>query len=211
MNTRPPVTYRVGIQLLGTCPLAAAVLGCFQGTSKFYLESDIVTDGRLQGRFEAPTNPDQPSLVITSAQKGHYLATYRENEYWIKLDLVLFRIGTNYFVDISHLADNGSPRNPGGAPGGVAALILATRDNTHSVLKTKFTESGMEIRYSYGNPPFLAMKKDPNLKWKVVEGGGMLLDSTERVRSLVAKFANDESMLGVFGRTPIWTRSSKEQ
>jgi hypothetical protein len=175
------------------------------------LESDIAPDGRLKGHFEAPTNPDHPSLVITSAEKGHYLATYREDEYWIKLDLVLFRIGTNYFVDISHLANNGAPQNPGGAPGGVAALILATRHNTHSVLKLRFTESGMEVRYSYGNPPFLAMKNEPNLKWKVVEGGGMLLDSTKRVRSLVSKFANDDSVLGVFGQTWSMVRSSKEQ
>ncbi len=199
------------MKLLAICLLVIGVSGCFQGASKFYLDSDIVTDARFEGRFEAPTNPDHPSLLIASAKNGHYLATYTEHDSWIKLDVVLFRLGTNWFADISQLADNGPSKTWRDAPGGVEILHLATREHSHSVLKLRLTESGMEVRYNYGNPVFLAMRNEPNLKWKVVEGGGMLMDSTVRVRSLVAKFANDDSVLGVFGQRLNMVRTAKEQ
>src|SRR5690242_9336598 len=102
--------------LLTACLLTIILCGCFQATKKFYFDSDIVTDKRFEGRFEPnplmhATNQSQ-SLVIKMGADKHYVATYQEEDHWIKLDAVLFKSGTNFFVDISRITENGTHHEP---------------------------------------------------------------------------------------------------
>src|SRR6185503_8865102 len=78
--------------------------GCFQAENPFYREPDIVTDKRLEGRFvTATTNSNSTpsdSYVVKPAKNRHYNITYREGDKWAELDAVLFKCGTNLFLDL---------------------------------------------------------------------------------------------------------------
>jgi hypothetical protein len=197
-------------RLLAACLFATALCGCFQATNKFYLDSDITTDKRFEGRFRTQgTNQNSSagdSLIIQPDRDKHYVATYQEGENWIRIDAVLFKSGTNLFVDISHLADNGAPHNPGGAPSGLDLLRLATREKTHSAIRVQFAENGVEFQFAIGNPVVIAISREPTLKMKVQgEGSVILLDSTDKLRAFLGKIGNENSF---FQQKARWTRTA---
>jgi hypothetical protein len=189
---------KINLELVAVCLFALVLSGCFKATNKFYLDSDIITDKRLEGHFEPhptthATNQAQ-SLVIKLNPNKHYVATYQENDHWIELDAVLFKSGTNYFIDISHIADNGTHNEPAVGPSGLEMLHLATLDKTHSAIRVRFYDDGVGFEYGYGNPVFAAIQKEPSLKVKVDEGQAILLDSTENLRSFLAKVGSVDSI-----------------
>jgi len=185
--------------------------GCFQATNKFYLDSDIATDVRLEGHFEAEPKTagifHSSTFDIQSGTNKHYVATFREQARWIKLDVVLFKNGTNVFLDISHLADNGIHDEAAGGPTPLQMLHVATKDKTHSVIRLHFLEDAIEFNYAFGNPVTLAIRKESGLKSKN-DGGQMLLtDSTENLRKFIAKVGSDDSIFMMKAR--FVRRSSK--
>lgn len=190
--------------LLAGCLLTIALCGCFQATNRFYLDSDIIADKRLEGRFEphseTQATTQAQSLVIKLERNNHYVATYQEKEHWIKLDAVLFKSGTNLFLDISHLADNGTHNEPAVGPSGLDMLHIATRDKTHSVIRVRFFNGGVGFEYAYGNPVIMAIRKEPSLKVKTNEGQAILLDSTEKLRSFLAKVGSDDAVFRLKAR-----------
>jgi hypothetical protein len=164
------------------------------------LDSDVTTDKRFEGHFGTQaTNQNssaRESLFIKLDRDKHYVATYQQGGDWIKIDAVLFKVGTNLFVDISHLADNGAPHNPGGAPSGLDLVRLATRDKTHSAIRVQFVENAVEFQFGYGNPVAMAISREPTLKIKLQgEGSVILLDSTDKLRAFLAKVGSEN---GVF-------------
>ena len=191
--------------------VAKATCGCFQATNKFYSVSNITIDKRLEGKF-GPEATDQSSsikdsLLISLDKDKHYVATFQEGTNWIKLDAVLFKIGTNIFVDICHLADNGVTRNPAGAPTGLDLLRLATRDNTHSAIRVQFVEDQVEFQFGFGNPVAMAIAREPELKKKVQgEGSVILLDSTSKLQAFLAKIGHED---GIFPQKVRWNRILK--
>lgn len=166
--------------------LAASLLcGCFQATNPFYSESEIRTDKRLEGSLvPEPRIRKQmgvTSLVLELQRNKHYSAICQQGDHWIKLDVVLFKKGTNFFVDISRLADNGTRHEPATGPSLLDMLHLATVDKTHSALPVRFSDDGVTFKFTSGNPVLSAIKEHPTLKFKDSEGSVILLDSIEKI------------------------------
>ena len=90
--------------------------GCFQATNKFYADSDVITDSRFEGRFEPQLAANDPAVPCSALVKlkdhKHYVVTLEEGKAWIQLEAVLFKIGTNLFVDISQASDSPRARLP---------------------------------------------------------------------------------------------------
>ena len=188
-----------GCYFLGFGVLVLCVSGCFQATNKFYLNSDVITDNRFEGSFgDEATNQNSSARVSVTIKAGsnkHYIATYQEKDHWIKLDAVLFKCGTNIFVDISHLDDNGAPHEPAVGPSGLDLLLLATREKAHSAIRVRFFDGGVEFDSGIGNPIIGAIRKESGLKTKTDENGTIFLtDSTEKIRSFLEKVGSDDSI-----------------
>src|SRR5882724_9364130 len=99
MSTSPPNTRLISkTNLRALVVLSVTTLcGCFQATNPFYSESEVITDKRLEGSFEPEASLreqlGEESLVLELGADKHYLATYRHQDRWIKLDKVLFKRG----------------------------------------------------------------------------------------------------------------------
>lgn len=185
--------------------LVTALCGCFQATNKFYLDSDIITDKRFEGRFGSGATNESPSgkqsLVIKLDKNKHYVATFTEGTRWIKLDAVLFKLGTNLFVDIGHLEDNGSEANPGGGPSGLDLIRIATAQKTHSAIRVQLDKQVVEFQFGYGNPVATTLLKEPQMKMKVQgEGAVLILEPTDKLRAFLAKVGNDNTIFSQKGR-----------
>ena len=151
--------------------------GCFQAENPFYRESDIVTDKRLEGRFVSATTKSNSTLsdffVVKPAKNRHYNITYREGDKWAELDAVLFKCGTNLFLDLKKVADNGVNSQPAVGPSsGMEILHLATILDAHCVLRVRFVEGGFQTSGDlHGNPLYTVLQRHPNLKYKTSTQG----------------------------------------
>lgn len=192
--------------LLPACLLFALASGCFQANDRFYRDSDIVQDKRIEGRFLFATN-EPASLVIKLAEKGHYSATVTEQGKWVELDLVLFKCGTNLFADVSRVADTGLREEPAVGPSALAMLHLATTYHTHSVLRLRFTRNGFEVGWNYGNSVYCALQKHPALKFKagtetqpIDPHQRILTNPTDELYKLLQTEAANEEIFGFKSR-----------
>jgi hypothetical protein len=156
--------------LLTACLLVVVTSGCFEANNKFYRDSDIVSDKRLEGQFRSSdpqtNSPSYQPVVIKSSEHGHYTAVWTEDSKWIKLDVVLFKCGGNLFLDMSRVADNGVNEEPAVGPGGLELLHMATLYNTHSVVRVRFTEKGFDVGWNHGNPVYDVLKQYRYLKFR---------------------------------------------
>ena len=183
--------------------------GCFQAENPFYRESDIVTDKRLEGGFGSSTtnsNSTPPdSYVVKPAKNRHYNITYREGDKWAELDAVLFKCGTNLFLDLKKIADNGVNSEPAVGPSsGMEILHMATIIDAHCILRVRFVEDGIQSSGAlYGNPLYTVLRRHPNLNYKTSAQGEpidphirIITNPTEELHALLmAEGSNDE----VFG------------
>ena len=188
--------------------------GCFQAENPFYRESDIVTDKRLEGRFvSATTNSDSTlsdSYVVKPAKSRHYNITYREGGKWAELDAVLFKCGTNLFLDLKKVADNGVNSQPAVGPSsGMEILHLATIFSAHCVLRVRFVEDGIQSSgVLHGNPLYTVLRRHPNLKYKTREQGEpiephirIITNPTEELHALLVAEGSNEEVFGFKGTT----------
>jgi hypothetical protein len=201
--------------------LAITILasGCFQAENPFYRKSDIITDKRFEGRFvpkTANTN-SAPSvlIVIKPAQDGHYELTYHADKEWVKLDAVLFKCGTNLFVDVSKLGASKTESMPAVGPSGTEVLQIATLYNSHSVVRVRFVDDGIQQGSAHGNPVYYALKKHPSLKYKASTPDkpidphmNILTNPTEELYKLLIEAGGDESVFG-FNPAPAWIKSKE--
>jgi len=186
--------------------------GCFQAENPFYRESDIVTDKRLEGRFvSATTNSNSTvsdSYVVTPGKNRHYNITYREGDKWAELDAVLFKCGTNLFLDLKKVADNGVNSEPAVGPSsGMEILHIATAFDAHCVLRVRFVEDGVQSSGAlHGNPLYTVLKRHPNLKYKTSAQGQpidphirIITNPTEQLHALLLADGSNEEVFGFKG------------
>src|ERR1043166_1739665 len=205
------------IQHLGRSAAVLCVFmcsGCFQAENPFYRESDIVTDKRFEGRFtHASTNSNStPSdfCVIKPAKNRHYNITYREDDKWAELDAVLFKCGTNLFLDLKKVADNGFHSQPAVGPSsGMEILHIATSFGAHCVLRVRFVEDGFQLsRGIHGNPLYDVLERHRNLKYKTSMQGQqidphirIITNSTEELHALLMAEGSNDEVFGFKGTT----------
>lgn len=187
------------------------VCGCFQATNQFYSDSDIILDNRFEGRFEpqlAPNDPGVPCSALAKLERNkHYGVTVHEGEDWIKLEAVLFKAGTNLFVDICQVADSRKHNNNPDKPSILAILRRGTAHKNHVAIRCEFVENGIEGQIAAGVPFVRAINKDRTLKLRPVDDHfAVLLESTDRLRSFLAKLGDDPT---VFMQKVKWTRTNK--
>ena len=202
---------RFPFALFGILVVATALSGCFQATNKFYEDSGIITDQRFEGTFEPQRADNDPSIkcsaVVKLEHNDHYAITVRELDDWIKLDAVLFKAGTNLFVDLSQVEDNKKPSPKGDRPSRLEWLRQGTKDKDHVAIRFEFKEHGLEGQIALGAPFVRALRKDPTLKTRAVDDHfAVLLDPTEKLRSFLIKIGNDPS---IYVQRAMWIRSNK--
>jgi len=195
---------------VGIFAVATMLSGCFQATNKFYEDSDIITDNRFEGSFEPQRADNDPSIKCSALVKldrhNHYTITVREVDDWIKLDAVLFKAGTNLFVDLSQLEDN-KKHSPKGEFSQIEYLRQGTADKNHVAIRFEFKENGLEGHIAIGAPFVRALLKDRTLKTRPVDDHfAVLLEPTETLRSFLVKIGNDPS---VYMQTAMWLRSNE--
>jgi hypothetical protein len=191
--------------------VATLLCGCFQATNKFYADSDVIVDSRFEGRFEprmASNDPAVPCLaLVTLDHNKRYSVTVQEGQDWVKLEAVLFRAGTNLFVDISRLQDSRKHNNNGDKPSFLELLRRGTADKNHVAIRFEFVEDGVEAQIAAGVPFVRAVNKDPTLKLRKVDDHfEVLLDQTDRLRSFLVKIGDDRS---VFMEKVRWLRTKQ--
>ncbi len=196
---------------LAVLGLAILLCGCFQATNQFYTDADVVTDSRFEGRFEPQSAPNDEavpcSALVTLDRNKHYAVTVREREDWIKLEAVLFKAGTNLFVDISQVGDSEKHNNNGDRPSILKLLRRGTADKNHVALRCEFVENGIEGQIAAGVPFVRAINKDPTLNLRKVDDRfAVLLESTDRLRSFLAKVGSDPT---VYMQKARWIRAGK--
>ncbi|HWN97135.1 MAG TPA: hypothetical protein VNT99_19045, partial [Methylomirabilota bacterium] len=173
------------------CSILVCVGGCFHAEDKFYADNDVVIDKRFEGEFLTSTNSDSASILIEKGTNNHYVATYQEGtNWWMKLDAVFFRAGTNLFVDISRISDSGGPPDIRGPrpPNTFELLQLATGGNTHSAFRIQLFDDAIETQIAWGNMAFLAVQQEPTIKGKILgEGAFLLTNSTDQLHSFLTK------------------------
>ncbi len=207
MNTRSN-----GIYIAGLFAVALLLCGCFQAENPFYRESDIVTDKRFEGKFRSNKASSTEYIVIKPGKEKHYSLTYYENGQWVEFDAVLFKCGTNLFVDLSKIADGGSTPNrrvPGDpVPTGMQIAQLATIYNSHFVNRLRFVEDGFEGAAGQGNPVYDVLMKHPGLRFRKgtkrqpLDGKIMILTNpTEELHKLLLKEGSNEEIFGFKGVT----------
>jgi hypothetical protein len=188
--------------------------GCFQAENPFYRESDIVTDKRFEGRFvSATTNSNSTlsdSFVVKLAKNRHYTIRYREGDKWAELDVVLFKCGTNLFLDLKKVADNGVNSEPAVGPSsGMEILHIATMFDAHCVLRVRFIDDGIESSGAlHGNPLYAVLKRHSNLKYKTSYKGEpidphirIITNRTEELHALLLAEGSKDEVFGVNGTT----------
>jgi hypothetical protein len=186
--------------------------GCFMADNKFYRDSDIITDSNFVGKFrraDSITNiqSSTPSLTIEAGANKHYIATFREETNWIKLDTVLFRLGTNTFVDIHRLDDSGESHDPKEyqAFALFRGLLL---DCPHCAIRVVVKDNQMELHSPEENLIFFLtanseIKTTPMSKFpKLLKFTG----STEELRNFLIKHGSDGNSLK---DRALWVRSEK--
>jgi len=193
--------------------LVLVCCGCFQAENPFYRESDIVTDKRLEGRFGgAGTNSDStPSgFYLVKPGKGrHYNITYHEGDKWAELDAVLFKCGTNLFLDFKKVADNGFHSEPAiGPSSGMEILHMATIFGCHFVLRVRFVGDGFQMSaVLHGNPLYEVLQRHPNLKYKTSYQGQrvdpqirVITNPTADLQAVLLEEGGNEKVFGFKGR-----------
>jgi len=185
--------------------------GCFQATSPFYAASDVVTDTRFEGRFEPQSASNYPAVPCSASVKvagnKHYTVTVWEGEDWIALEAVLFKTGTNLFVDLCQVEDSRKHNNNGDRPSVLEMLRRGTADKNHVALRCEFVENGIEGQIAAGTPFVRAINKDPTLKLRRVDDHfAVLLESTDRLRSFLAKVGSDPT---VYMQKARWIKAGK--
>jgi hypothetical protein len=177
--------------------------------NKFYLDSDIITDSHFVGKFwmvDSMTNikSSPASLTIETEANKHYVGTFRAETNWIKLDTVLFRLGTNTFVDFHRLDDSGESHDRGfnlyrelGLNCPHFAFRLVVKDN-----QMEFKALTNEMAFMFGGTS--EMKTSPALNHgSFVKFTG----STEELRNFLIKhFSNDAALTD---RSLLWVKSDK--
>ena len=172
--------------------------GCFQSENPFYRESDIVTDKRLEGRYGSTTSgtnaTPSSSYVVKLGTNRHYNIKFLEADKWADLDAVLFKCGTNLFLDVKRVADNGVNSEPAiGPSSGMEILHMATIFEAHFVLRIRFVGDGVQSSgVLHGNPLYFALQRHPNLKYKTSTKGEpidphirIITNSTEELHALL--------------------------
>lgn len=187
--------------------------GCFQATNPFYADSDVVTDSRFEGRFEPQSAPNDPAVPCSASVKAagnkHYAVTVREGEDWIALEAVLFKAGTNLFVDICRLEDSRKHNDNGDRPSVLEMLRRGTADKNHVAIRCEFVENAIEGQIAAGVPFVRAINKDPTLKLRKVDDHfGILLESTDRLRSFLVRVGSDPT---VFMQKVRWSKANKQR
>ena len=186
--------------------------GCFQAENPFYRESDIVTDERLEGRFGGATTGNSPtpsdSFVVKPAKDRHYSITCREGDKWAELDAVLFNCGTNLFLDLKKVADNGVNSQPAVGPSsGMEIIQIATMGGAHCVLRVRFVDDGIQSSGVLdGNPLYTVLKRHPNLKYKTSIDGQpiaphirIITNTTEELHALLMAEGSNDKVFGFDG------------
>jgi hypothetical protein len=131
----------------------------------------------------------------------------QEREDWIKLEAVLFKAGTNLFVDICQVGDSRKHSNNGDKPSILEMLRRGTADKSHVALRCEFVENGIEGQIAAGVPFVRAINKDPTLNLKKVDDHfAVLLDSTDRLRAFLAKVGGEPT---VYIQKAKWIKASK--
>jgi len=189
--------------------------GCFMADNKFYRDSDIITDSNFAGTFipaTAITNKAEAncSLIIESETNSHYIATYHEAEHWIKFDTVFFRLGTNTFVDIHHLADTGEDHdNPGPRPPSGYELLRMASLSEHCAFRVVSKDSQIEFQFIMGgNDLVRKIKEAPDMKVARIEETGLtkFTGLTEELRNFLIKHVSDGISLKDHS---LWVKSKK--
>ena len=186
--------------------------GCFQAENPFYRESDIVTDKRLEGRFVSVTTNSSSTLsdsyVVKPAKNRHYTITYREGDKWAELDAVLFKCGTNLFLDLKKVAGNGFNSEPAVGPSsGMEILHIATAFDAHCVLRVRFVDDGIQSSGAlHGNPLYAILQRHPNLKYKASYKGEpidphirIITNRTEELYALLLEEGSNDEVFGFKG------------
>ena len=199
---------RKGPGWLALLVLAGSLCGCFQAANQFYADSDVVTDSRFEGRFEPQSAPNDPAVPCSALVKvdrnKQYAITVQEREDWIKLEAVLFKAGTNLFLDICQVADGKKHHNNGDSPSVLEMLRRGTNDKNHVAIRCEFVKNGIEGQLAVGVPFVRAINKDPTLKLRKVDDHfAVLLDPTDRLRSFLARIGSDPA---VFMEKVRWVR-----
>jgi hypothetical protein len=171
--------------------------GCFMADNKFYRDSDIITDSHFVGKFrraDSITNiqSSTASLTIEAGNNKHYIGTYHEGEDWIKLDTVLFQLGTNTYVDIHRLDDSGESHDSKEYKAFVLIRGLLL-DCPHCAIRVVVKDNQIEPRISpSGFLPMIGgtseMKTSPMLKFPKLS---KFIGSTEELRSFLIIHGSD--------------------
>jgi len=144
------VHLKFALGLLVVFMLATILCGCFQATNKFYADSDVITDKRFEGRFEPQLAENDPVArcfaVVKLDGNNHYTVTVDEGKDWIKLEAVLFKAGTNLFVDISQLADNTKHNDVSDQARSFLRMLRhgTAGTKTNVAIRFEFVETGLE-------------------------------------------------------------------
>jgi hypothetical protein len=199
---------RKGIGWIALLVIAGSLCGCFQAENQFYADSDVLADNRLEGRFEPQSALNDPavpcSALVTLDRNKHYAITVQERADWIKLEGVLFKAGTNLFLDICQVADSKEHNNNGDRPSVLEMLRRGTNDKNHVAIRCEFVENGIEGQLAVGVPFVRAINKDPTLKLRKVDDHfAVLLDPTVRLRSFLTRIGGDPA---VFMQKVRWVR-----
>ena len=88
-------------------------------------------------------------------------------------------------------------------------LRRGTADKNHVAIRCEFVENAIEGQIAEGVPFVRAINKEPTLKLRAVDSHfAVLLDSTDRLRSFLAKLSSDPT---VFMQKVRWIKTSKQQ
>jgi hypothetical protein len=193
---------------------AIIISGCFMADNKFYLDNDIITNSHVVGKFRSANSitniqSSTPSLTFETGANKHYIGTYREGENWIKLDIVLFQLDTNIFLDIHRLDDSGESHNPGQNEPNFNLLRGLLIGCQHCVFRIAIKDNQIEFRVPVND--FLSMtKKTSEMNTSPILNFPKLLKftgSTEELRNFLIKHISDQGSNEDQNR--LWIRSDK--
>jgi hypothetical protein len=189
--------------------------------NKFYRDSDVITDSHVVGKFRPAevANLDSmnkyfpsqvTSLVIESKTNNHYIATYHQAEQWMKFDIVLFRLGTNTFVDVHWLADTGIDENsrPKDEISGYELLKGMAANCQHCAFRLDIKDNQIEFQLSWGIFLRKVIEDAPEMKTSPVGKGEVekFIGSTEDLREFLIKHSSDKA---AFKQRVLFIRSDK--
>ena len=185
-------------------PLSVSLCGCFTSEQPFYDKRDIADDDRILGTFDAGGNN---LWRVTKRGPGDYRLVIGEGNDKCSMTFsgVVFRLGTNEFIDLLPDVETCSSGTDPAGPGLVDLLQAATLVPLHLVVELQFGTNEIfagglpkdgEIQ-AWRKAPDFFLQNLPQTGDVSVRVGARLIPDTKRQRQFLIQFGNDTNVFPV--------------